>query len=89
MIFVSSHPFSLRPIAKPLLVMAITIIRHPPDPSTFTPLEQIQAQAPENLSELQVLHYSSDVEVVFTPSSASPFQSSTVKVYVTSQYSQL
>lgn len=66
--------------------MAITIIRSPPDPSTYTPLADIQAQTPDSLTDIEVLHYSSDADLVFTPSSASPFQSPAAKVYVTSQY---
>ena len=65
--------------------MAITVIRSAPDTSTLTPVEDIQAQTPENLTQIEVLHYSSDAEIAFTPSNASPFHSSKVKVYVTSE----
>ena len=66
--------------------MAITVIRTAPDPSTYTPLSEFQSQTPESLTDTEVLHYSSPVEIAFTPSTASFFESPTVTVYVTSQY---
>ena len=66
--------------------MAVTVIQTAPDPSSFTPLEEFQSQTPADFSEIEVLHYSSPVDVAFTPPQASPFQSSSVHVYVTSRY---
>jgi hypothetical protein len=66
--------------------MAITIIRTAPEVETFIPVEEFQSQTPESLSDVEVLHYSSPVTLTFTPSTASPFQSSAVTVYVTSKY---
>ena len=65
--------------------MAITIIRAAPEASSYTPLEDFQTTTPESLTEVEVLHYSSPVTLTFTPSTASPFQSATVTVYVTSK----
>ena len=69
--------------------MAITVIRTAPDPSTFTALTDFQSQTPESLADTDVLHYSSEVDVVFTPPAASLFKSSSLKVYVTSKYPRL
>jgi Regulator of volume decrease after cellular swelling len=66
--------------------MAIAFITTPPDPNALTPLAEFQSQTPESLTDSEVLHYSSPVEVTFTPASASPFQSSSAKIYVTSKY---
>jgi hypothetical protein len=66
--------------------MAIAFIATAPDPNTFTPLADFQSQTPESLSDIEVLHYSSQVDIAFIPSSASPFQSSHATVYVTSKY---
>jgi hypothetical protein len=66
--------------------MAITIIRTSPDATAYTPLAEFQSQTPESLADTEVLHYSSQVDLEFTPSSTSPFQSSSVTAYVTSKY---
>lgn len=66
--------------------MAIAFITTAPDPTVFTPLADFQSQTPESLSDTEVLYYLSQVDVAFTPSSVSPFQSSHVTVYVTSKY---
>ena len=66
--------------------MAITVIRTAPDPASYTALEEYQAQTPESLTNVEVLHYSSDVAISFTPSTASPFATSSGKAYVTSKH---
>lgn len=66
--------------------MAITVIRTPPTPTTFIALADFQSQTPENLTNAEVLHYSSQVDAAFTPAAASQFQSPSLKVYVTSKY---
>jgi len=65
--------------------MAITVIRTAPDPASYTALDEYQSQTPESLTDIEVLHYSSDVEISFTPSTASPFATSSGKAYVTSK----
>lgn len=65
--------------------MAITLITTAPNPNALTPLAEFQSQTPESLTDSEVLHYSSSVEVTFTPAAASPFQSSSATIYVTSK----
>jgi hypothetical protein len=69
--------------------MPITLIREAPDVNSFTPLAEFQERTPESLTDIEVLHYSAQVQCEFTPPTASPFRSPLVTSYVTSKYGPL